>query len=119
MTTEPAGKTCTPCRGAFGPMTANEANQYVEQTPDWALDSTGTRIERTFEFTNFREGARLRGPDRRAAAPRQDDIKRGGPASATRCDAEAKAEYRNLAPGGTLDGWRRVSAYGGEAASQP
>ena len=55
MITELAGKTCTPCRGGIPPMTADEAKQYLEQTPGWQLHSVATRIERTFKFANFRE----------------------------------------------------------------
>jgi 4a-hydroxytetrahydrobiopterin dehydratase len=54
MTTELAGKTCTPCRGGIPPMTADEARRYLPQTPGWELDSAGTRIERTFRFANFK-----------------------------------------------------------------
>jgi 4a-hydroxytetrahydrobiopterin dehydratase len=70
MTTELACKTCTPCRGGISPMTANEAKQYFEQTPGWALHSAGTRIERTFEFTNFKEA--LDSVDRIGALLRRD-----------------------------------------------
>jgi 4a-hydroxytetrahydrobiopterin dehydratase len=41
MTTELAGKTCTPCRGGISPMTANEAKHYLEQTPDWGSTRRG------------------------------------------------------------------------------
>ena len=54
MTNELAGRICTPCRGGVPPMTGNEAKQYVEQTPGWALLSEGTRIQRTFKFANFK-----------------------------------------------------------------
>jgi 4a-hydroxytetrahydrobiopterin dehydratase len=50
-----ADKTCTPCRGGIPPMTANEAKQFLEQTPGWMLDAAGTRIERTFKFPNFKK----------------------------------------------------------------
>ena len=55
MTTELAGKTCTPCRGGIPPMIADEARRYLAQTPGWELDSAGARIERTFRFANFKE----------------------------------------------------------------
>ena len=55
MTDELAHKVCTPCRGGIPPMTEDEAKQYLGQTPGWALDSAGTRIERTFRFANFKE----------------------------------------------------------------
>jgi 4a-hydroxytetrahydrobiopterin dehydratase len=55
MTNELAGKVCTPCRGGIPPMTVDEAKQYLEQTPGWGLDPAGTRIERAFQFANFKE----------------------------------------------------------------
>jgi 4a-hydroxytetrahydrobiopterin dehydratase len=55
MTNELAGRICTPCRGGVPPMTSDEATQYVEQTPGWALLSEGTRVERTFKFANFKD----------------------------------------------------------------
>lgn len=54
MTSELTGKICTPCRGGIPPMTPNEANQYIGQTPGWALLSESTRIERTFKFDDFK-----------------------------------------------------------------
>jgi 4a-hydroxytetrahydrobiopterin dehydratase len=50
-----AEKTCTPCRGGIPPLTRDEAEQYREQAPDWALLEQATRIERTYRFKNFRE----------------------------------------------------------------
>jgi 4a-hydroxytetrahydrobiopterin dehydratase len=55
MSSELAGKICTPCRGGIPPMTSDEAKLYLQQTPDWTLLSGGTRIERTFKFANFKE----------------------------------------------------------------
>jgi len=36
-------------------MALDEAKLYLEQTPDWALLSEGTRLERSFTFSNFKE----------------------------------------------------------------
>jgi 4a-hydroxytetrahydrobiopterin dehydratase len=55
MTNELADKICTPCRGGIPPMILEEAKQYLEQTPGWALLSGGTRLERTFKFANFKQ----------------------------------------------------------------
>lgn len=55
MANELAGKTCTPCRGGIPPMSADEARRYLAETPDWQLDGAGTRIERTFRFTDFKD----------------------------------------------------------------
>jgi 4a-hydroxytetrahydrobiopterin dehydratase len=59
MRTELAGKTCTPCRGGIPPLSAEDARQYLGQTPGWSLDADGTRIERTFRFANFAEALAL------------------------------------------------------------
>ena len=70
MTNELAGRICTPCRGGVPPMTGDEAKQYVEQTPGWALLSAGTRIQRTFKFANFK--AALNFVDRIGAVAEQE-----------------------------------------------
>ena len=48
-------KTCTPCRGGVPPLTAVEAEKFLDQAPGWALADTGRSIERTFNFKNFKE----------------------------------------------------------------
>jgi 4a-hydroxytetrahydrobiopterin dehydratase len=48
-------KTCTPCRGGIPPLTREEAERYRAEIPDWNLLDDATRIERRFEFGNFRE----------------------------------------------------------------
>lgn len=50
-----AQKTCTPCQGGIPPLTAEEAEGYRAQAPDWALLDDGRRIERTYRFKDFRE----------------------------------------------------------------
>ena len=55
MATALVEKTCTPCRGGIPPLTAEEAQGYQSQVPDWALKDNATRIERTYGFGNFRE----------------------------------------------------------------
>jgi 4a-hydroxytetrahydrobiopterin dehydratase len=50
-----AEKTCTPCRGGIPPLSRDEAEEFHEQAPDWALLEHATRIERTYRFKNFRE----------------------------------------------------------------
>ena len=47
-------KTCVPCRGGVPPLAKDEAEQFLAQTPGWALQD-GKRIERTYKFRNFRE----------------------------------------------------------------
>ncbi len=48
-------KTCTPCRGGIAPLTKAEAEGYLPQAPGWALMDDGRRIERSFNFRNFKE----------------------------------------------------------------
>ena len=50
-----AEKTCTPCRGGVPPLTAQEAEDYRRQAPEWSLADDATRIERSYRFRNFRD----------------------------------------------------------------
>jgi 4a-hydroxytetrahydrobiopterin dehydratase len=50
-----AEKTCTPCRGGVAPLTHEEAESLQHQAPDWTLRDDAHRIERSFQFRNFRE----------------------------------------------------------------
>jgi 4a-hydroxytetrahydrobiopterin dehydratase len=54
MTETLAGKTCTPCRGGVPPLTREEAQNFQKQAPDWELREDALRIQRTFQFSNFR-----------------------------------------------------------------
>jgi 4a-hydroxytetrahydrobiopterin dehydratase len=55
MTTELAGKICTPCRGGVAPLGPEEAARYLAEVPGWTLTNAGSSIERTYRFGNFRE----------------------------------------------------------------
>jgi 4a-hydroxytetrahydrobiopterin dehydratase len=48
-----AEKSCTPCRGGIPPLNSEQAEAYLEQTPEWSLADGATRIERTYRFRNF------------------------------------------------------------------
>ena len=50
-----ASKTCTPCRGGIPPLTREQAELFHGQAPDWQLLEEAHRIERNFQFHNFRE----------------------------------------------------------------
>ena len=52
---ELAARTCTPCRGGIPPMSEGEAQRYLADVPGWDLLDQGRRIERRFQFRNFRE----------------------------------------------------------------
>lgn len=53
MTSVLAEKTCTPCRGGTPPLTAEEAEAYRVQAPEWLLLDEARRIERAYRFRNF------------------------------------------------------------------
>jgi 4a-hydroxytetrahydrobiopterin dehydratase len=55
MTTALADKTCTPCRGGIPPLERAEAEALRANSRDWELLDGGHRIERKFQFANFRE----------------------------------------------------------------
>ena len=55
MTNVLAEKTCTPCRGGIPPLTREEAGRFHAQARDWKLLDDARRIERSFQFGNFRE----------------------------------------------------------------
>ncbi len=46
--------TCTPCRGGIAPMSLEEAQVYLARVPGWGLLDGGRRIERRYEFADFR-----------------------------------------------------------------
>ncbi len=55
MTEALASKTCTPCRGGIPPLTREQAELFHGQATDWQLLEEAHRIERSFQFRNFRE----------------------------------------------------------------
>jgi 4a-hydroxytetrahydrobiopterin dehydratase len=46
---------CTPCRGGIPPLTRAQAELFHAQAPEWQLVEEAHRIERSFQFRNFRE----------------------------------------------------------------
>ena len=53
MTALLAEMTCTPCRGGIPKLTAEEAEAYRQQAPEWTLRDEATRIDRSYRFRNF------------------------------------------------------------------
>jgi 4a-hydroxytetrahydrobiopterin dehydratase len=49
------GKTCTPCQGGIPPLTRGEVEPLRAQAPDWLLEDDARRIERSFNFKDFKE----------------------------------------------------------------
>lgn len=50
---ELAARKCVPCRGDASPVTAEEAQELLRETPGWEPEEDATRIRRTFKFRNF------------------------------------------------------------------
>ena len=46
-------KTCVPCQGGIPPLSAEEAQAYMDQVPGWELSVASDRIERRFAFDDF------------------------------------------------------------------
>ncbi|HKE38393.1 MAG TPA: 4a-hydroxytetrahydrobiopterin dehydratase [Casimicrobiaceae bacterium] len=55
MSEDLKSKTCVPCRGGVPPLELEAAEGYLKQTPGWTLVDQGRRLERGFNFKNFRE----------------------------------------------------------------
>ena len=55
MTDVLADKVCTPCRGGIPPLPQTDAEHLHAQVPSWELRDDARRIERTFQFRNFRQ----------------------------------------------------------------
>lgn len=54
MDTALLAKTCTPCRGGIPRLSRTDAEGYLAQTPAWGLKDDALRIERCFDFKDFR-----------------------------------------------------------------
>ena len=52
--TELAQKTCVPCKGGVPPLRGTDLQRLAEQVPRWNVVEEH-HIERTFDFSNFRE----------------------------------------------------------------
>jgi len=46
-------KSCVPCQGGMPPLSQEEAESLLAQTPGWSLTQEGTRLERRFDFKSF------------------------------------------------------------------
>lgn len=55
MSDELQSRRCTPCRGGVPPMTKEEAQHQLAQTPAWTLSDDGRCIERNFTFGDFKD----------------------------------------------------------------
>ena len=48
-------KKCIPCEGGAKPFTKKEAEEYLNATPGWRIDGDALKIDRGFEFKDFKE----------------------------------------------------------------
>lgn len=46
-------KKCVPCEGGLEPLTKEEAINFLEGVPGWALADNGVKIHRQFSFDDF------------------------------------------------------------------
>lgn len=55
MSDDLSSKVCVPCQGGIPPLTREQAEALLQQTPDWTITDEGRRLERRFTFRNFRQ----------------------------------------------------------------
>lgn len=48
-------KKCEACEGGALPLTRAQAERYLEEAPEWVISSDSFKIQRNFEFKNFKE----------------------------------------------------------------
>ncbi len=48
-------KKCVPCEGGLTPMNRDEFAKYLEQVQGWSVIDKDTKIEREFEFRDFKK----------------------------------------------------------------
>ncbi len=53
--TDLRAKRCVPCEGGVPPLTREQVQELLTQTPAWTVSEDGKKISRTFSFRNFRE----------------------------------------------------------------
>tara|TARA_B100000949_G_C13998724_1_gene332278 strand:+ start:199 stop:561 length:363 start_codon:yes stop_codon:yes gene_type:complete len=46
-------KKCKPCEGGVDPLTRDEAENLLQQTPDWIISNDGIRIRKDWKVKNF------------------------------------------------------------------
>lgn len=48
-------KQCIPCQGGVTPLTKQEAESYIKETPAWELGKDAAKIIRSWKFRNFKQ----------------------------------------------------------------
>lgn len=44
---------CTPCKGGIPPLSPQDAERYLSETPGWSLMDDATKLKRTLKFKDF------------------------------------------------------------------
>lgn len=52
-------RNCIPCNGGMPALDRSEAERYLNQAPGWTLADEGRRIERHFNFRDYRSALRF------------------------------------------------------------
>lgn len=53
MANDLTAKACVPCQGGISPLTSDEADVFLANTPGWEVADSATRLRRSFECPNF------------------------------------------------------------------
>lgn len=48
-------KRCEPCEGGVDPLTREQFSIYLEQVPHWTVFDDDRKMERAFQFADFKE----------------------------------------------------------------
>ena len=48
-------KKCEPCEGGVDPLTRKDFEVYLEQVNEWTIVENDTKMEREYEFKDFKE----------------------------------------------------------------
>lgn len=48
-------KKCVPCEGGVPPLTREESEKFLIETPGWEIVENGKKIKREFKFKDFKE----------------------------------------------------------------
>jgi 4a-hydroxytetrahydrobiopterin dehydratase len=48
-------KKCEPCEGGIDPLSRNDFEVYLEQVQNWSIVENDTKMEREYEFKDFKE----------------------------------------------------------------
>ncbi len=55
MSSNLKGMKCKACEGGVDPLSLDDAEVFLQQTPGWKIDAEKMEISRTYSFANFYE----------------------------------------------------------------